>query len=70
MNGHALPDEAFEKQRRHKRKPVLWSARVDTGTLCAECIILDLSMGGAKLKAQSDAKVHQAVTLVIDRFGA
>lgn len=70
-NGHAADDEAmWDEKRRHKRKPVIWSARVETETGQAECIILDLSLGGAKLRVPAQAKAHQPVTLVIDRFGA
>jgi hypothetical protein len=60
------PDE----RRKHKRKPVLWSARVEWSSGAAECIILDLSLGGAKLRGPVEVKARDTVTLVIDRFGA
>jgi hypothetical protein len=69
-NGHDALEAMWDKQRRHKRKPVLWSARVETETGTAECIILDLSLGGAKLRVPALAQAQQPVTLVIDRFGA
>jgi hypothetical protein len=59
-----------EDRRIHKRKPVLWAARVETFAGAAECIILDLSLGGAKLRGQAKVAAKQPVTLVIDRFGA
>jgi hypothetical protein len=70
VNGHDALEAMWDEKRRHKRKPVLWSARVETDTGAAACIILDLSLGGAKLRVPPQAKANQAVTLVIDRFGA
>ncbi len=46
----AVGGAALADRRRHKRKPVLWAARVETRIGPAECIILDLSLGGAKLR--------------------
>jgi hypothetical protein len=68
-NGHDPAPDPWEKQRRHKRKPVLWSARIDTGMGAVECVILDLSLGGAKLRVIGKAPGRQRVTLTIDRFG-
>src|SRR5277367_2748449 len=71
VNGRAAsPAVRPEDRRRHKRKPVLWSARVESRTGAADCIILDLSLGGAKLRGQIEVQARQSVTLVIDRFGA
>jgi hypothetical protein len=69
-NGHDALETMWDEQRRHKRKPVLWSARVESETGTAPCIILDLSLGGARLRVPPQAKANQPVTLVIDRFGA
>jgi PilZ domain len=63
-------DATGAERRHHKRKPVLWAARVETRDGPCECIILDLSLGGAKLRGATDVAADQAVTLVIDRFGA
>jgi hypothetical protein len=57
-------------RRQHKRKPVLWAARIETRDGACECIILDLSLGGAKLRSAAEVAKQQMVTLVIDRFGA
>jgi len=57
-------------RRNHKRKPVLWSARLESREGSASCIILDLSAGGAKLRGISPASRKDEVTLVIDRFGS
>jgi PilZ domain len=71
LNGHAATEARYAERRRHKRKPVLWSARVESYAGPADCIILDLSLGGAKIKTSATpVPAHQKVTLVIDRFGA
>jgi hypothetical protein len=57
-------------RRQHKRKPVLWAARIETRDGPNDCIILDLSAGGAKLRSAAVVTVRDTVTLVIDRFGA
>ena len=57
-------------RRQHKRKPVLWAARIETLDGPSECIILDLSLGGAKVRSPAPVKAKETVTLVIDRFGA
>jgi hypothetical protein len=71
VNGHAQVHTNPADRRRHKRKPVLWSARIEGRGAPSECIILDLSLGGAKIRASGpQVPTHQHVTLVIDRFGA
>jgi hypothetical protein len=69
VNGHAVLTD--DERRKHKRKPVLWSARIEARDEIVPCIILDLSLGGAKLKGQAaSARTRDRVMLVIDRFGA
>jgi hypothetical protein len=70
VNGHAVLEPSDEERRQHKRKPVLWAARVETRNGPADCVILDLSLGGAKLRAPVAVSAKQPVMLVIDRFGA
>jgi len=71
VNGRAAPAAMGAERRRHRRKAVLWSARVETRSGPSDCIILDLSLGGAKVKATgTSVPARQVVTLVIDRFGA
>jgi hypothetical protein len=43
--------------------------RIETDTGNQEAIILDLSLGGARLRLPTPIKSREAVTLVIDRFG-
>lgn len=64
-------DEAnWQKRRQYKRKPVLWGAKLETATGRHECITLDLSLGGAKLRLAVPVAMHDTVTLVLERFGA
>jgi hypothetical protein len=69
VNEQAVLEPTADERRRHKRKPVLWKAVLDTGSGPAECAILDLSLGGAKLRVAATGTQRQRVTLVIDRFG-
>ncbi len=55
MSTQALQDDPSEAaasdRRRHKRKPVLWAARVEASGRAADCIILDLpTLGGGRLR--------------------
>ena len=71
VNGKSTPRAMAAERRRHKRKAVLWSARIESAIGTADCIILDLSLGGAKIKtAHAPLPARHVVTLVIDRFGA
>jgi hypothetical protein len=70
LNGKSHSQAAADDRRAHKRKAVLWSARIETNSGPCDCIILDLSLGGAKLRTTAEAMSRQHVTLVIDRFGA
>ena len=56
-------------RRIHKRKPVLWSARLECDKGVTPCIILDLSAGGAKLRGTTPAGNREPVSLVIERLG-
>lgn len=69
VNGHALEPE-HDERRQHKRKPVLWKAHIETSAGAADCVILDLSLGGAKLRVAAKAAARDKVSLVIERFGA
>jgi hypothetical protein len=63
-------DSAAVEQRKFKRKPVLYGARLETSTGAYDCITLDLSLGGAKLRLSAVVDIpKQPVVLVLDRFG-
>ncbi len=61
--------ESGAEQRRFKRKPVLWAARLETGEGSFDCITLDLSLGGAKLRMATTSPLKEPVSLVLERFG-
>jgi hypothetical protein len=70
FEGAAPGDTAgWEALRKYKRKPVLWAAKLETASGRHECITLDLSLGGAKLRVDTPVAPHEQVTLVFDRFG-
>jgi hypothetical protein len=62
-------DADFAHLREHNRKPVLWAGHVETATGAIDCIALDLSLGGAKLRLTAPLPPDEAVTLVIERVG-
>jgi hypothetical protein len=68
-NGQAASEDNWDEKRRHKRKPVIFKGRLETDNGLDECIILDLSLGGAKLRTALQARAREPVTLVIERFG-
>jgi hypothetical protein len=60
---------AGDDRRTHKRKRVLWVGAVETDAGRFECIALDLSLGGAKLRIAERFAPLQQVRLVLQRFG-
>jgi len=71
LDDDQLPAGVSPADRRlHKRKPVLWSARIESRDGNTPCIILDLSAGGAKLRGSAPVSRKDHVKLVIDRFGS
>lgn len=62
-------DTEYSDQRKYKRKPVLYGARLETPHGAYDCITLDLSLGGAKLRLNNVVQLKQPVALVLDRFG-
>ena len=55
--------------RRYRRKPVLWAARLESSSGVADCIILDLSSGGARLKVSETIPLDEPAVLVFGKFG-
>lgn len=62
-------DASGIEQRKYKRKPVLYGGRLETPNGAYDCITLDLSLGGAKLRLAKEVELKQPVVLVLDRFG-
>jgi hypothetical protein len=62
----ALPAE----QRRHGRRSGLWPARLETTSgRRFDCILFDISSGGAKLRLDEPVATGDVMTLISDRFG-
>lgn len=66
------PDEGIDwaEHRKFKRKPVLWPAKLDTPGGRHDCITLDLSLGGAKLRVADQIALEPPVTLLFEPCGA
>ncbi len=58
-----------KEQRRHIRKHVLWTARLETKDGPYSCIILNVSRSGAKLRLTAPTLPRQPVKLVMDSYG-
>jgi PilZ domain len=58
------------EQRAHRRKPVLWSARLHRDGRVLECAALHISAGGARIRIRERFRIDSTVVLVIDRLGA
>jgi len=56
--------------RRSVRKRVLWAAKLDIGGQGYDCIVVDLSLGGARLNVSAPVLKGEVVVLRLDRFGA
>ncbi|HKW53231.1 MAG TPA: PilZ domain-containing protein [Stellaceae bacterium] len=65
-----MPDNPTSEQRRHARQSGLWSAQLETTSgRRFDCILFDVSSGGAKLRLNEPVAVGEAMTLVSERFG-
>jgi two-component system, chemotaxis family, chemotaxis protein CheY len=56
-------------RRKSSRRPVLWIARLDTDASSMECLLLNISLGGAMLQIPAPI-TSRAVTLALERFGS
>lgn len=67
----ASPSPCGSDKRRHKRKSGMWKAHVELGQgYRVDCVILDLSDGGAKLMLKLPIATGKVVTVVADSIGA
>jgi PilZ domain len=58
------------EQRRHERRNGLWSAQLDTTSgRRLDCILFDISSGGARLRLDEPIAVGDVMTLISERFG-
>src|SRR5258708_38314283 len=67
--GGSEPAPAAE-QRRHERRRGLWPAQLETTSgRRLDCILFDISAGGAKLRLDEPVAVGEVITLISERFG-
>jgi len=59
----------WAERRQFRRKAVIWAARLDTPNGTLDCITLDLSLGGARLRLSEPVGLLEHVTLILDKFG-
>jgi hypothetical protein len=55
--------------RQFRRKAVIWAAKLETDQGTFECITLDLSLGGARLRCTPAVALLARATLVLGKFG-
>jgi hypothetical protein len=66
----AAPPAALAERRQHTRIGILWMATLRSATGFIECIVLDISRGGAKLAFNGPASLPATpVALVLEGVG-
>ena len=65
-----LTEEEAAAHRATVRKRVLWAARIEAAGRQYDCVVVDLSLGGAKLDVAAPVAQGDAVTLILERFGS
>lgn len=63
------PPQTSAAMRRFRRKPVIWAATLEAGSGIFDCVILDLSSGGARLKISQTVPLNQPAVLTFGSFG-
>lgn len=63
------PDLGEKEQRRHVRKRVLWAATLETTDGTFDCIVLNVSRSGAKLRLKAPIAAQATIELVLGTFG-
>lgn len=66
---HASYEALAKEQRRYIRKHVLWAARLETKAGAFNCVILNVSRNGAKLRLTAPSLSRQPVKLVMESYG-
>ena len=62
-------DVGWAERRQFRRKAVIWAAKLETDHGVFDCITLDLSLGGARLRCSRSIALLEPTTLVLDKFG-
>ncbi len=69
MDGAAASQARYD-DREDRRRQLLWSGILhETARGPVQCIVIDISRGGARLSAAAAVKVGQAVTLLVAGMG-
>ncbi len=64
-----ISDEEAAALRRTVRKRVLWAAKLAHGAKRFDCVVVDLSLGGARIHLAQPVAKGEVVTLILDRLG-
>jgi hypothetical protein len=65
-----ISEEEAAALRRTIRKRVLWAAKLARGAKRFDCVVVDLSLGGARIHCAQPMTKGETVTLILDRLGA
>lgn len=65
----ATAPQGSAAMRRYRRKPVIWAASLEASNGVFDCIVLDLSSGGARLKISEIVPLNEPAILAFGRFG-
>ncbi len=58
-----------EPRRAHPRFTVVWTGRIVAASRALDCVVLNISASGAKLRVFESLELPQRFTLIVDRFG-
>lgn len=64
-----ISEEAAAALRSTVRKRVLWAAKLARGAKRYDCVVVDLSLGGARIHLAQPVPKGEMVTLQLDRLG-
>ena len=65
-----ISEEEAAALRRTVRKRVLWAAKLARGAKRYDCVVVDLSLGGARIHLAQPVSKGELVTLMLDHLGA
>jgi hypothetical protein len=61
--------DQWKEFRRFRRKSVILASTLETPRGKVQCVALDLSLGGARIRVQEKLEPLEQVTLVLTKFG-
>ena len=61
--------DQWKEFRRFRRKAVILASKLETNRGVFDCVALDLSLGGARLRLGENVEILERVTLVLAKFG-